>query len=64
MEKINSKPRYSEFDLTWNEIEDIFNEYGYSTSLVDSWVLDGWHRGFSRETSREGYGTTVIKING
>ncbi|MEL7004457.1 MAG: carbamoyltransferase N-terminal domain-containing protein, partial [Bacteroidota bacterium] len=42
MEKLNGNPRHSFFNLSMNEIEEIFEEHGYKFDRIDKLVIDGW----------------------
>jgi carbamoyltransferase len=43
MEKLNNKPRYSEYSLTRSELSDLVRDTGYELNEVDALVIDGWH---------------------
>ena len=40
-EKIRNSPRYSTFNLTFDEIDTYMSKYGYSINDVDSICIDG-----------------------
>lgn len=42
MEKLDNKPRHSDFSITLEKVEDILSSHGYSLNKVDSLVFDGW----------------------
>jgi carbamoyltransferase len=41
MEKMSNNPRYKELD-DFEVVDKILDQYGYSFSDVDRWVIDGW----------------------
>jgi carbamoyltransferase len=43
MEKLNNNPRYSEFNLTREELAEILRKNGCELGDVDTLVIDGWH---------------------
>ncbi|MFL5748598.1 MAG: carbamoyltransferase N-terminal domain-containing protein [Niastella sp.] len=72
MEKLNNSPRYSPFNISMDQVREIFSLHGYDFDRVDKWVIDGWtpHEPVFIDLGKgnipvdlAGYGSFIVKEN-
>jgi len=72
MEKLNNSPRYSPFNISMDQVREIFSLHGYDFDRVDKWVIDGWtpHEPVFIDPGKgnipvdlAGYGSFIVKEN-
>ncbi|RBL92873.1 carbamoyltransferase N-terminal domain-containing protein [Chitinophaga flava] len=63
MEKLNNAARYSEFNISIDEINAIFHQYGYSFWQMDKYVIDGWDP-HEPQVIDLGRGNTTVNLAG